>query len=460
MQGIRMWAFWRRVQYGAGYLAFMGLVSTGVYFMYFYAAPTCFDNKQNGEEIGVDCGGNSCTRICAISVRQPSVVWSKSFEVQPSQYNAVAYVENVNPVAGTPDLKYTFTLSDATGVIVERSGSTALPPHSTYPIFEGRIDTKGRVPTETKLVVAPPELWLPAIESRSQFKTVDLKLVEADARPKLNVKMENTGLDEAKSVEVVATIFDSKGTALTASQTFVDLFPGRTQKDLVFTWPNPIAKTLRSCSVPTDVVLAIDLSGSMDSDGGAPPQPVTAVLEAASAFVSNLHPEDRVSVVTFASKAAVAIPLTSSATDTASAIKKLFIDPKEQHTTTNTGDALVAAQTELNSTRHNPDARRVIILLTDGLATSPGKTPDVYAKEKATLVKANDINLFTIGLGKGADMAFVRTIASSENQAFAAPTSAMLGSIYQTITGSICEDGAARIDVIPKVTDSFAPLVH
>jgi Mg-chelatase subunit ChlD len=458
MKGFRAWAFWRRVQYGFGYLAFLGLISTGVYFMYFYAAPTCFDNKQNGEEIGIDCGGNSCTRICAVSVRQPSVVWAKSFAVLPGQYNAVAYVDNTNPVAGTPELKYTFTLTDDAGVITERSGSTVLPPHSTYPIFEGRIDTKGRIPTATTLKLQSPELWLPALPNLSQFKTVDLKLVEADARPQLNVKMENTSLDEAKSVEVVATIFDSKGVALTASQTFVDLFPGRVQKDLVFTWPNPIAKTVRSCSVPTDVVLAIDLSGSMNNDGGTPPQPVTAVLQAASAFVSNLHPEDRVSVVTFASKATVAVPLSSSATDTALAIKKLAIDPKEERGTTNTGDALVTAQAELNSTRHNPDARRVIVLLTDGLATSPGKTPDVYAKDKASLVKANDINLFTIGLGKEADMSFLQTIASGANQAFAAPTSAMLGSVYQTITGSICEDGAARIDVIPKVTNSFQSL--
>lgn len=458
MQRFRPWAFWRRVQYGAGYLTFVGLLSTGVYFMYFYAAPTCFDNKQNGEEIGVDCGGNMCTRICAVSVQLPTVQWAKSFQVQPGQYNAVAYVENKNPIAGTPSLKYTFTMLDKDGVIAERSGETVLPPNSTYPIFEGRIDTSGRVPTETQLELHPVEMWLPAKESNTEFKTVDLKLVEADARPKLNVKMENTGIDEAKSVEVVATIFDSQGRSLTASQTFVDLFPARSQKDLVFTWPNPIAKTVRSCAVPTDVVLAIDLSGSMNNDGGTPPQPVSAVLDAASAFVQNMRPEDRISVVTFASKAAVAMPLSNSTGTVMTGIKKLVIDPKEEKGTTNTGDALAVAQTELNSTRHNPNARRVVILLTDGLATAPDKDPSGYAKAKAELVKANEISLYTIGLGKSVDMNFIREIASTEGQAYAAPTTATLGSIYQAITGSLCEDGAARIDVIPKVTDSFAPL--
>ena len=458
MQSFRPWAFWRRVQYGAGYLTFVGLISTGVYFLYFYAAPSCFDNEQNGEELAVDCGGNMCTRICAISVQSPSVVWAKSFQVQPGQYNAVAYVDNKNPIAGTPTLRYLFTLSDATGMITERSGETVLPPDSTYPVFEGRIDTAGRVPTETTLTLSPVDVWLPARESRSQFITRDLKLVDADARPKLNVKMENTGLNEAKSVEVVATIFDSKGVALTASQTFIDLFAGRSQRDVVFTWPNPIAKTVRSCAVPTDVVLAIDLSGSMNNDGATPPQPLTAVLEAASVFANNLRAEDRLSVVTFATKAAVALPLASQATSTATVIKELTIDPREETGSTNTGDAFVVAQRELNSERHNASARSVVILLTDGLATAPAKDPAIYATTKAAELKADDITLFTIGLGKGADMDFIRSIASTPEHAFAAPTSATLGSIYQTITGSICEDGAARIDIIPKVTDSFAPI--
>lgn len=457
MQEFRPWAFWRRMQYGCGYLSFIGLLSTGVYFLFFYTLPTCFDNLHNGEEIAVDCGG-VCTRICAISVQQPNVLWAKSFAVQPGQYNAVAYVENKNINAGTPEVRYTFKLFDSDGLITERSGATVLPPDSTYPVFEGRIDTKGRVPTETRLELIAADLWLPASETRSQFRTVDLKLVEADARPKLNVTMENTGLKEAQSVEVVATIFDTRGVALTASQTFVEQFAGRSQKNIVFTWPNPIAKTVRSCAVPTDVVLAIDLSGSMNNDNQNPPEPLTSVLTAASAFVRNLRPDDRVSVVTFATEAATPIPLTGDAESVATAILKLAIAPKEETGSTNTGAGLAAAQLELNSVRHNPDARSVVILLTDGLATAPGEDPASYAREKATVLKADDINLFTIGLGKGSDSEFVTAIASTPGQAFIAPSVATLSGIYQTITSAICEDGAARIDVIPKVTDSFQSL--
>ncbi len=458
MQSFRLWAFWRRMQYGAGYLSFTAAIICSVYYVYFYNAPTCFDNAQNGDEIGVDCGG-SCKRICAFTVKPPSVLWANSFEIQPGQYNAVAYIDNTNVLAGTPSINYTFTLYDDAGeVITERTGATVLPPESTYPVFEGRIITGDRVPVRTVLTLTPSDLWLPSNLGRAQFRTVDLKLVEADARPKLNVKIENTALQEAQQVEVVATIFDARGTPLTASQTFIDIFPGRTQQDIVFTWPNPIAKTVRSCDVPTDTIMAIDLSGSMNNDGGNPPQPISNVLSAASTFVSQLRDEDRVGVVTFATKAATPALLTKNFSTTASTITQLTIDPKEESGGTNTGDGLLAAQTELNSSRHNLDARRIVVLLTDGLATEPGTNPEAYAREQAEKLKADGITIYTIGLGNGVNMDFLRSIATTPTQAYVAPTTATLGSIYKAISGSICEDGAARIDVIGKTRSTFDPL--
>jgi Mg-chelatase subunit ChlD len=301
-------------------------------------------------------------------------------------------------------------------------------------------------------------MWLPSMYGREQFRTLDLKLVEADARPKLNVKIENTDLKEAQAVEVVATIFDARGTPLTASQTFIDLFAGRSQKDIVFTWPNPIAKTIRSCAVPTDVVIAIDLSGSMNNDGANPPEPISSVLLAASSFANQLRDNDRVSVVTFATKANLATQLTEDTAMVSDSIKKLTIDPKEELGNTNTGDSLILAKGELNSTRHNPDARKVVVLLTDGLATAPDEEPEEYAKTQAEILKSDDITLYTIGLGQGVNMDFLRTLASGPSQAYAAPTTNTLGAIYKSITDSICEDGAARIDVIPKVTKTFTPL--
>lgn len=457
LEGVRMWAFWRRIQYGTGYFVTLVSLIVGCYFYFIYESPTCFDLKMNGEELAVDCGG-ACTRICTFTVRPPSVLWAKSFPANVGQYNAVAYVENSNDLAGTPELRYTFTLKDEDGIITTKSGTTILPPDSSYPIFEGRIDTAGRIPTETTLEIEPADLWLPYAYGRAQFRTSDLALTGADLRPRLAARIENNELTSAENVEVVATIFDARGNPLTASQTFIPSLEGRSSKDVTFTWPRPIAKTLRSCEVPTDVVVAIDLSGSMNNDGANPPEPVSSVLKAAESFAGQLRSQDRVSVVTFATEARIDLPLTIDTGVAKSEIKSLVIDPQEERGSTNTGDALVKAQFELSSTRHNPDARSVVVLLTDGLATAPGDEPEAFALEAAAKLRTEEITVFTIGLGESVNMDFLRQIATTPEQAYLAANTGTLANIYSSITAAICEDGAARIDVIPKTKNNFAPL--
>lgn len=447
----------RRVQYGTGFGLFWILVFTLVYYQYFYNAPTCFDNGQNGSEQATDCGG-TCTRICAFTVTKPEATWARSFKVQDGQYNAVAYIANKNKIAASPKLTYTFALYDAQGLITERKGETILPPDSVYPVFETRLSTGGRVPTQTFITLDEVEVWLPATVGRDQFTITDRELKEADGTPRLDAKIRNNALTQANKVEVVATIFDAKGNALTSSRTFIDNFAPRSEASVVFTWPEPIAKTVRSCEVPTDVILAIDLSGSMNSDGMKPPQPLTSVLSAAQAFVSRLRASDQVGVVTFATDALVQTPLTSQLPIAKDAISKLFITPKEETGSTNQGAAFSQVLQEFSSERHSTQARKVVILLTDGLATAPDENPEVFALENAQKVKDAGINVFTIGLGKDVNMEFVKSLASAPSQSFQAISASDVDRIYKTITGSLCENGVATIEIIPKTDASFAPL--
>ena len=453
----RPWAFWRRTQYIVGVCIFFALIGTGMYYGFLYESATCFDNSQNADERGVDCGG-ACTRICPFDTLPPKVLWAKSFRVTQGQYNAVAYIENKNITAGTPELKYKFSLYDGDGLITERSGTTVMPPDSVYPIFEGRIETGSRVPTQTFIELEDAELWLPADKGRKQFEVKARQLKGADSRPRLTAEIYNNELIEANDVEIVATIFDSRGNALTSSRTVVEQFPSRSTQDVIFTWPEPIARTLRSCDVPTDVVVAIDLSGSMNDDGGNPPQPVTAVLEAASAFVQRLRNGDQGSVVTYATDASVVEQLTPNVTAVRGIVKNLSIAAADEKGSTNTGDALIRAREELGSARHNLDARKVLVLLTDGLANAPGDDPEEYAVDAALKLKQGGVDVFTIGLGTKVNEEFLKLIASDGQHYFSAPTTGTLGRIYESITAAICEDGAAVIEIIHKTETNFKSL--
>lgn len=460
MGSVRWWAFWRRVQYGSGFLAVLLLIGSGVYFGYFYEPADCFDSVMNGNESGIDCGGK-CVRICAAEVLPPRVVWTESFKIMPGQYNAVAYVENLNDVAGTPILNYTFELLDGERVIATRSGETVFPPNSIYPIFEGRIYTDATANvTETRLTLEMSELWLPAQLGREQFKTTNILLTGADARPRLEASVENIELTAAEDVEIVATLFNEAGEPVTASQTFIEKLEARSTQNVVFTWPSSIAKTVRSCIIPSDVVVGIDLSGSMNNDGGTPPEPVTSALKAATDFVNKFKANDQAAVVTFASGATTNVTLNSDHRTTATLVAGLTIAPSEETGYTNTVAALEAARKELASERHNGDARRVLVLLTDGLPTAKGDTTAIVeeAIRTASLLKEEGVDIYAIGLGKGVNLEFISSIASNQQSAFIAPSGKDLEAIYNTITSSLCESGATRIDVIAKTPTNFAPL--
>lgn len=460
MSRIRPWAVWRRSLFISSALLVLVAFVTAAYFTHVYQAPNCFDTEQNGSERGIDCGG-ACVRICAIDVIPPKVVWVNSFKIADGQYNAVAYVENPNQFAGSKDVHYTITLKNGSQIVAERTGTTVLPPNSVYPIFEGRIFTDNNSPiTETNITINPPEVWQPATLGAEQFRTRDIELTRADERPRLDVTMQNVSLATAEDVEVVATIFNSAGQPVTASQTVIEGFAGETTKDIVFTWPSSIAKTVKSCVVPTDIAMVIDLSGSMNNDNPEPPQPLTDTLRAASIFANTLNENDGLSLVTFASSAELEQPLTKSHIAVSQRILNLAIAEAEETGFTNTVAALETASAELNSSNHNPDARRVVVILTDGLPTDPSDERNIVteATELAHQLDLSGIAIYAIGLGSNVDRDFIRDLASTPEQAFFAPNSEDLQSIYASITDSLCESGPTRIDVIAKTAANFTPL--
>lgn len=447
------------MQYGFGFVFSLVLIIGSSYLLLRDTAYSCFDNVQNGQETGVDCGGN-CVRICSVDVLQPEVIWATSFEITDGQYNALAYVENPNQRAATTELNYTFELYDGSFLITKRSGTTVFPPNSVYPIFEGRLNTGDRKVTETRLIIEPVDIWQPATAGREQFRSSGINLTNADERPRLEVSIENTELTEASDVEVVATLFNDAGEPLTASETYIEKIAARSSQDITFTWPNSIARTVRSCIIPTDVMLAIDVSGSMNNDGGTPPQPITDTLAAAQEFVRGLSEDDQAAVVSFASTADVVATLSSSHTQTASAVNLLQIAPEEETGFTNTAAALDAAATELNSTRHNVDARKVLVLLTDGLPTGERDQEEIIAEveAKAAELMSQGIRVYAIGLGQNVDLDFINNLVDDRANAFYAPTRSELSGIYSEITTSLCESGTAKIDVIAKTKANFTPL--
>ncbi|MFA6006701.1 MAG: hypothetical protein WC764_03185 [Candidatus Paceibacterota bacterium] len=206
-------------------------------------ALSCFDNKQNQGEEGVDCGG-PCNNFCPNAVNDPIVRWSRVLPVRAQQFDAVAYIENPNPTAGLSKVDYTFRLYDAkNSPIVERKGSTFINPGEKFALYEPNVDVGNAVPVRAFLELKKPSEGYPWRKIR----------VASDARPNLTIRskqfddstgnsvtasMANESLADGHAIRIVAVLYDSNGNVTGASSTFVDVIKGGAEVPIVFTWPN------------------------------------------------------------------------------------------------------------------------------------------------------------------------------------------------------------------------------
>jgi len=226
----------------AGSFAFVALLF--IYSALFSSTPTCFDNKQNGTERGVDCGG-TCSLICAQDAKAPQVLWSRVFQTSTGSYTAAAYVANPNIGAGAKSVEYSFQVFDAQNrLIIERDGVVDLPPAQTVPIIEPNIPVQNQTPARALFAFSQVPVWhyvaagsLPKLSVKGE----DL----AEDGSKLSVSISNDSLMDARSVEATAVLFDASGTAQGASVSTIDV-PKKSSVPVVFTWPGGVPNVVRA----------------------------------------------------------------------------------------------------------------------------------------------------------------------------------------------------------------------
>lgn len=232
------WASKRRFTYTSIVVIFLLLVVGLPSFMFFYEKPTCFDGKQNQDELGIDCGG-SCELICEENIIDLKVLWSRHFKVTNGVYNAVAYVENSNFNAIARNVPYTFKIFDKDNIlIIERKGSTFISAKGIVPVFESGLITGERIPTRTTFEFRRDPNW-ETVDYDVNFVVQNIDLSNENTKPRIDAVLVNNGVDDYSDVPVVVTVFDIEGNASASSRTVVKFIEGRTSVPIVFTWPNP-----------------------------------------------------------------------------------------------------------------------------------------------------------------------------------------------------------------------------
>jgi Mg-chelatase subunit ChlD/DNA-binding beta-propeller fold protein YncE len=173
-------------------------------------------------------------------------------------------------------------------------------------------------------------------------------------------------------------------------------------------------------SVPLDLVLALDRSGSM-----AGPK-LAGAQAAAIDFTTELDFADtRVGVVAFNQGADLAQPLTDDRSDVVRAVAGLL-----PAGLTNLAAPVETAMAELTGPRGRPGVPKVLVLMTDG--RPEGSTPEA-ARAAAEAARAAGLLVYAIGLGGDVDGALLADMAGAPERYFQAPTAADLARIYGLI---------------------------
>jgi hypothetical protein len=239
------WAARRQITYIAGLVIFISAIATYFLWPYFNKPPTCNDGKQNGNESGIDCGGE-CPLACLNQVDKLSVFWSRTFEVVPGRYNAVAYIENQNDNQAINKIKYRFRFADANNLYIGmREGETFVPPRGKFAIFEPAINLGNSVPVYTSFEFTETPVWVNVAKEKVDQLTItvsDIKFENEDTVPKLTATLKNNSLFTIPNINAVAILYDEYANALSVSGTKVDVLGSESEEQVYFTWRSPMPK--------------------------------------------------------------------------------------------------------------------------------------------------------------------------------------------------------------------------
>jgi Ca-activated chloride channel family protein len=195
--------------------------------------------------------------------------------------------------------------------------------------------------------------------------------------------------------------------------------------------PTVMYEVCSPSALPVDVILAMDTSGSMGAmtDDGTQTK-LDAAKSAASSFIDLLDfPSDQAGIVSFSDNAYLNAPLTVDEADLKNTLSLLTADGA-----TRIDLAIDVSRAELVGTRHRPDSRQVLILLSDG---HPTETTVEAVLDMANTAKASGIIIYTIGLAQDVNESLMQNIASSPQNYYFAPSTEDLTTIYEQIADVI-----------------------
>ena len=245
----------KQIIIAAVYILVIGGISLGVYYFGYTTSPTCFDGIQNGKEEGVDCGTLACGQVCPPAIMPIVVNYVKYFKVNENDYDFVAQVFNPNSDYGASSVNFNLEISDSSGSLKEKPGTTYLRPGQTKYIVWTAVSTGGAV-VEAKLNIKDAfwgQMNVPSQTVSFIVKNKDIKSISTGYQ--LESTIYNNSYYDFDKIDVSVILFDDLNNIIGVNGTNIKTFISKTDRYFKVLWNQQLSGQIERIDIEADTNL-------------------------------------------------------------------------------------------------------------------------------------------------------------------------------------------------------------
>lgn len=203
----------------------------------FLSKPTCFDERKNQRELGIDCGG-PCESCEIQNPKSITVFWAKVVPIRINLYDVAAEIRNENEVLSSARVEYEFILFDNLTPVAIKSGRTFVFPQETLHVIEANLNTS-REPTRIEFRITNID-WLAEKIQRPNIiveRRDYMVLEDGFRRSAVEAEILNRSPFDFREVEVRFILLDSAGNLVGANRILVENLRSGERKTVRSLWP-------------------------------------------------------------------------------------------------------------------------------------------------------------------------------------------------------------------------------
>lgn len=233
------WQTRRKFIYASSVIVFLIAFSVYIFLEKIVPVPTCFDNKQNNFESGIDCGG-SCSLVCSSEVIPLTVLWTRYIKTDNNTYDLVAMISNNNTNNAAKNIAYTFTTYNTKGEIIDTFKGVAITPISSdFPIIRQDVYLE-QIPQNVTLTIEDSSHFTVQEKSTSPVVQVRGERYEDGEISRVYATVRNMKRAVVTDLSLRVLLYDQDNNVYAVGKTVLPRLEDEESKEISFTWKNKL----------------------------------------------------------------------------------------------------------------------------------------------------------------------------------------------------------------------------